>query len=401
VQAVQVLSQVVAALVAAVGATGYIILLGAAVLWVRLHEGYFPKEVPISFASREELLVMGAQALAVWFVLALALTVLAWRLVASETVQTRDVVADVALGFAVTVVTLAVVEVAETWTIWVGIGFAGAALLIVGFAAVRIRPPVAAWVAAVVPAIVGIAMPLCVRPLDALKTTPTVLTAWATFAVVLIWFPTMRAQRERIAANGGAISSLELEYPDLRPNAQGALPPTVARLAVAIRSQLRKARVRLWLRAIIVSVAGLIVLGCIAVASQFDRLNMFQGAFVSLKDGRCIEGTYLSRNKEQVVLGDQQRLELLPGDQSRAEEDTLARNRVIVIPASNIGDLQIKNPVGVGLPFTRRSCTDPPMRPPVKTEQGEPSSSLGSPATPIAKPVGGRDPGARDSSHEP
>jgi Collagen triple helix repeat (20 copies) len=364
-QAMQVLSQVVAALVAAVGATGYIILLGAAVLWVRLHEGFFPKEVPISYASREELLVMGAQALAVWVVLAIALTVLASRLVASETVTNSDMAADIAFGFSVSVVALAWIEGAETWTIWVGVAFAAVAAVIVVVAAFSIRPPVVAWVAALVPAAVGIAMPVCIHLLDDTKTTPTVLTAWATFAVVLIWFPTMRAQRQRIAANTAAISSLELEHPELRPQSEIAVPKTVARLAAAIRAQLRQARVRLWLRAALVGLAGLLTLGIIAVASQFDRLNMFQGAVASLKDGRCLEGTYLARNNDQLVLGDQQRLELAG---KQAEDDAWAKNRVIVIPAAQVLDLQVTNPVGVGLPLTTRKCGDLKSPPPSKTE---------------------------------
>src|SRR3954453_22353753 len=113
--AIQALSQIVAALAAAIGATGYIILLGAAVLWIRLRQGFFPKEVPISFASREELLVMGAQALAVWVVLAIALIALSSRLLGDDTLQVRHLLADLALGFGVTVVTLTAVEGASTW----------------------------------------------------------------------------------------------------------------------------------------------------------------------------------------------------------------------------------------------------------------------------------------------
>jgi len=78
--ALQLLGQAIAAVVAVLGATGYIIALGAVVLWVRLGKAGFPREVPLATVSKQELLVLGAQALAVWVVLGLVLLLLAARL---------------------------------------------------------------------------------------------------------------------------------------------------------------------------------------------------------------------------------------------------------------------------------------------------------------------------------
>src|SRR4051794_2229937 len=245
----QLLSQLVAGLVAILGATGYIIVLGAAVLWLRLQWGEFPKEVPISLASREELLVMGAQALAVWVVLALALAALASRMVSSETLKARDIAASLGLGFSVSVVTLSVLEVQNVPTI-ASVAAVGILVLAVSAYALWYRPPVVTWITPLVTVLVGFAMPVIVHPLDATKTTPTVITAWLTFAAVIVWLPAMQVHRRQIAANSRAISGLELQYPALRPDGAGNLPPTVARLATLLRTELRQARTRLWLRAI-------------------------------------------------------------------------------------------------------------------------------------------------------
>jgi hypothetical protein len=61
------------------------------VLWIRLREAHFPKEVPLSIASREELLVMGAQTLAVWLLLTVALLSLAGWLLTATGVSRRVV----------------------------------------------------------------------------------------------------------------------------------------------------------------------------------------------------------------------------------------------------------------------------------------------------------------------
>src|SRR5262245_58219156 len=96
--ALQLIGQVFAALVAVLGATGYIIALGAVVLWVRRGEAGFPRDVPLSTVSKQELLVLGAQALAVWVVLALVLLMLAARLLNTPGMKTSDILVDLVWG---------------------------------------------------------------------------------------------------------------------------------------------------------------------------------------------------------------------------------------------------------------------------------------------------------------
>ncbi len=370
--ALQAAGQLISALVAVLGATGYVILLGAVVLWVRLNEAHFPREVPIASASREELLVIGGQALAVWIVLAAVLLLMAVWLLTTESVSREEVLAGLALGLMATIAVLAMIEEPE-WYVTV----AAAAVIVVGpfLVAVRgflLRPPFVHWVAGLFPTVIGVLLPLLVNTLaDEEHPTRTVLSAWTAFLVVLAFVPGILVLRRQMGADSAAITQLEMEREELAP---GATPSTlgtrnrrlwtVNRLLASLRQNHRSDRTRLWARGVAVTLAGLLLLGGVGVASQFEKEHLFRRALVSLNTGRCVSGTYLSRNKDNVVLGDQKLFrrnedgELVRKKIPREQRKRGPHNRVIVVPAAEVLELQVSNPTEVGVRIKTRPCRD-------------------------------------------
>jgi hypothetical protein len=355
-QAAQAVGQLVSAVVAVLGTAGYVIVLGAIVLWVRLREASFPKEVPISLASREELLVIGAQALAVWIVLAAALLLLASRLMGASLVDRRAAIADLILGLASTVVVLAVMEKTNWEIITFGGGLLGLAVIGVAISALALRPPFSVWLAALVPVAVGVGLPFVVSSLgDESDPVGTVGTAWVAFLLLLLLLPTLASLRAQRDANSAAIDRLEMERSDL--TRESATAPAGAserlhvlnRLLASLRERRHAASARLWLRGTAAGVAGLVLLGGIAVASQFDKAKLFRTGVVSLNTGRCVQATYLSRNSSYVVLGDQQKF-------PPASDGNVLPNKVVAIPISEVREVQVRNPTARGIPMTSGAC---------------------------------------------
>lgn len=157
--ALQAIAQLIPALVAVLGATGYVLVLGAIVVRARLRLAEFPGEVPISLASQQELIVIGAQALAIWLVLGVALAVFAAYLAFTPGVSGRLAFYGVGLGFVVTGTITGLLEVSPPLglqiLIVVLLGLAGGAVLW----AVRVRPPLVAVIAVGLPAALGAGCP--------------------------------------------------------------------------------------------------------------------------------------------------------------------------------------------------------------------------------------------------
>jgi collagen triple helix repeat protein len=337
--ALQLIGQAIAAVVAVLGATGYIIALGAVVLWARLGQAGFPREPALSTASRQELLVLGAEALAVWVALALVLLLLAARLLNTPGMRTQDVVADLIWGLLVSLGTLAAID-SDSLTLTVLI----AAALALGVCrvvanAVWLRPPLPVWATPLLSASIGAALPFIVRGLGGEGSpTITVLAAWAAFILVLLLLRQLMAMRERLLATEAAAAQLGTD---------GREPPpelaTDAQLGQALRQRVHALRRGFWTRAVGICLLALLLLGGIAVASQFDKKRLFRSALVSLNTGRCVLGTYVTRGDGRVVLGDQVRHGTSP-------------NKVVVIPDSEILELQVRNPTAVGVQLARVDC---------------------------------------------
>jgi Collagen triple helix repeat (20 copies) len=358
-QPVQIFAQLVSAVVAVLGAAGYLFALGAVVLWVRLREAKFSREVPISFASREELIVTGAQALAIWLILALALTLLTARLLAtSREIDRGDLVFDLVFGLSASIATLAAIG-GERW--WVITPVALLLVLAIGqvlLSALALRPPRAVVMAALVPCAVGIGLPITIAWVGDDDVAITVLTAWGVFAAVLLCVLPLRAQRERLSSTTAVLNGLELEREASStgdPAGSPARSRTETSLLATLRERRQSARTRLWLRAVAVGALGLLVLGGVAVGSQYDKKHLFREAVVSLDGGQCVKATYLARNKEQVVLGDQRRFVQGPNGKIK---DTKEPNKVVVYPTSKVLELQVRDPARKGIQLTTPTCSD-------------------------------------------
>ena len=350
----QVLAQLAAGLVAAVGATGYVIALGAIVTWIRLGEAGFAKAVPLSFASRGELLVVGAQALTVWLILAAALIALAARLMTNQDVGRPYLLVVSVLGVSATVATQAALDGSDSAVTISVIVVLGVVMFVLGVASAWFRPPPAAWVTPLLAATLGAALPLAVHEFAEQDGPGTSLAAWAAFGLVLWWLPPLRRLSIRIAANESAIGQLEADGSDPDPAESPAAQRNRRRLLVVVRQHLVAAKRRFWARALCVGVGALIALGLIAVASQFEKQKLFRTAFVTLDTGRCVTGTYLSRNNEQIVLGDQQGFAL-----KRGKLEALSHpppNRIVVFPAKQVVKLEVRDPSERGVRMINEPC---------------------------------------------
>jgi hypothetical protein len=351
---VQVLGELAAGVVAAVGATGYVIALGAIVTWIRLGAAGFAKAVPLSFASREELLVVGAQALTVWLILAGALIALAARLMTNQDVGRPYLIVVSVLGVSATVATQAAVAGPDrAIAIPVLVVLSGVIVALAATsAAVRLAP--ATWVTPLLAVVLGIALPVAVHEFAEQDGVGTSLAAWVAFGLVLWWLPPLRRLSLEITANETAIGHLEADDPALDPGAPPTAERNRRRLLVVLRQQLAAAKRRFWARALCVGVGALIALGLIAIGSQFEKQKLFRTAFVTLDTGRCVTGTYLSRNKEQLVIGDQQGYTLKRGKVVRLSH--APPNKVVVFPAAHVVKLEVRDPSERGVKMINEPC---------------------------------------------
>ncbi|WCB93842.1 tail fiber protein [Baekduia alba] len=345
----QTLGQVGAAIIAALGATGYVILMGAVVLWARLVQAHLPRAVPISLASRNELLVLGAQALAVWIVLAIALVALGAR-VSSQAVERRDVLAGLGLGAATAIATLIVIRSHHWWVDVLVSVLPAASVVVVLVVAVMLRPPASLLITALAPVAVGVALPLLFVVMGTEgQATSVTIAAWVIFILVLMVVPAIARLRALSVANTTAVAYFDAEQAKLDRAAEitktvAVADPRLVRLREALQQRQRALVTRLWVRGGVLAAVALIGLGGISVASQFDRANLFRSALVSLNTGRCIEATYISRDDDHVVLADRQ--------------GTTDANRIVVVPASEVLEIQILNPATPGVPLRSGTCRE-------------------------------------------
>jgi hypothetical protein len=367
----QVAGQAIAAVVAVLGATGYVIALGAVVLWVRLGEAGFPREVPLATASKQELLVLGAQALAIWFVLTLVLLVLAARLLNTPGVRTRDILVDLLWGLLVSIAVLAAIDSHRAW-VHVAIGaLLGIGLIRVIWNVVWLRPPLAAWGTALLSVVIGAGLPFIVQWLGSERgPAVTVLAAWAAFILVLMLLRRLAEIRSGLVATESAVRQLRATVGSSRgegaATASALQASTDDRLLSSLQERGRVLRIGFWLRIAAVGFLALVLLGGVAVASQFDRESLFRSALVSLNTGRCVRGTYLARGDNRVVLGDQELFEAKNGlpvirhdhftRKPRHGRLEPPQNKVVVIPDAEILELQVRNPTAVGLPLEAVNC---------------------------------------------
>lgn len=363
----QLVGQAIAVVVAVLGATGYIIALGAIVLWVRLGQAGFPREPVLSTVSKQELLVLGAEALAVWVTLGLVLLMLAAQQLNAPGMLATGVLADLVWGLLVSAGVLAAIGT-DNRLVQTLIALALAAGgLRVALNIYWLRPPLAAWSTAALSASIGAALPFLVRALGGAQDPAiTVLSAWSAFMVVLLLLDLLRRMRTRLVAT--ELAAQQIPTATAAAGGAAATDSTDEQLAQSLRRRARTLRTGFWLASLGVGLVALLLLGGVAVASQLNRESLFRSALVSLNTGRCIRGTYLARGNDRVILGDQQLYVtgknglplILPHDHFRHKKRQgrlrPPQNTSLVIPDSEILELQIRNPTAVGVPLTVVNC---------------------------------------------
>jgi hypothetical protein len=339
--AMGLITQLVPLLVGVLGLAGYVLVLGAAVLWLRLTEARLPTEVPISLASREELIVMGAQALALWLVLVAVLAILVTQVFDDgESIRPRTLV-DLVLGMAIVGAVLAPEDAAKV--LWL---LPGLALLVLLAAVLIYRPPLESLWRTAVPAVCGGLLVGAVWYFADEQRFVTLAAAAVTVAAVLIVVPTLRSRHVHGAANEAAAERLA---------ATGNPSETDPRLLLALRdqpsSQTRRGRLVDRLRWVGIAIGALVLLGAVAVASQLDHRHNFRMAFVSLNTGRCISGTYLGRSDKLVVLGAPAR------DKSRDGRPPVDA-RAVAFSVDRVLELQVHHPRSTPAALRSVRCAD-------------------------------------------
>lgn len=320
-------AQLVSVAVAVLGATGYVLVLGATVLWLRLRDARLPTEIPLSIASRQELIVMGAQALALWLLLGAIVLVLAvWRIRADGRQQQVGMLAF-GLGFLLALAAHLAVTTHVGWLPW---ALAAPALLLVAGGAVLYRPPVQ-LMGALLLGLAGATLVWSVFNLADEHHWRTLAGASGLIVLVFFGVPALHARRLRREANEAALAQLEderrrlLETPGAVPGDPATIDALIAqlRLQVGAGAATRGRSVRSSLRWIALALLLLFLLGGLTLAAQLDRRHDFRGIVLTLKNGRCLRGTYLSRDGERIVLA---------GTRPR---------RAVVIPASAVRTSQL------------------------------------------------------------
>jgi hypothetical protein len=331
-------SKVVGVLAAILGTAGYVLVLGAAIMWLRLQQVDLPPEVPVSLASREELIAIGAQAVAVWVLLVAALGGLTAWIISGNPDRRRFGYVEAGLAVSVTISTLSALSSDEGWMFVLP----SLAILVIVAGALVFWPSVESVVAVVLPTAIGIGLAVALSLLHERNATATVIGATSIFGALVLLAPGLQRWRMRQEANRNALAQLEvLAQPEAKKSdvVDGKNPID------ALRAALQHGRVQspaiAWIGRIAVGAAILVALGVIAVASQLDHDEDFHAALVSLTNGDCIKGTYVARGVDQIVLADAYRT------------DVDEKVRLTTIPVKEVLEVQVYGKPSEGLNLKR------------------------------------------------
>lgn len=309
-------NKVIGVLAALLGLAGYVIVIGSVILWLRLNEVHLPPEVPVALATREELIVLGAKAVAVWLALAAALIGLGTWLVTGDPERRRFGYGEATLALTMTLSTLLALATERPELL----ALPGLAAVIVVIGALIAWPSLEAVGAAVLPAIVGTTLAVALAAMNNGNDAATAIGATAIFVVLTLATPSLQTWRSRQVANRAARVRLEIEG-----KAEGkALAPLIAALGGEGHEQ---PSVLAWVQRGAVAALILVLIGAAAVASQLDRDENFHKALVSLTNGDCLVGTFVTRGTDQLVIAE-------AGSES-------THRRVTVIPAKEVLEVQV------------------------------------------------------------
>jgi hypothetical protein len=309
-------NKMIGVLAALLGLAGYVLIIGSAILWLRLNEVNLPPEVPVALATREELIVLGAKAVAVWLALAAALVGLGTWIVTGDPERRQFGYGEATLALAMTLSTLLALSTNRFGLL---VPPAAAAAIVV-FGALYAWPSLEAVGAAVLPAIVGTTLAVALAAMNNGNDAASAVGATAIFVILTLATPSLQAWRSRQEANRVARAALEIEG----RAQEKELAPLIAALGGEGSTRLP---VLVWVQRGMVVALVLVLIGAAAVASQLDRDENFHKALVSLTNGDCLIGTFVTRGTDQLVIAE-------------AGEESVHR-RVTVIPTKEILEVQV------------------------------------------------------------
>ena len=202
--ALDLVSKIVGVLAAILGTAGYVLVLGAVIMWFRLRHVELPADVPVSLASRQELIAIGADAVAVWVLLVGALGGLAAWIVSGDPDRRRFGYVEAGLAVAVTIATLIALGSSESWMF----ALPALAVLIAAAGALLFWPSVDSVVAVLMPTAVGIGLAVALSILHEPNTTATIVGATGIFGALVLLAPSLQHWRTRQEANRDALAEL-------------------------------------------------------------------------------------------------------------------------------------------------------------------------------------------------
>jgi hypothetical protein len=323
--ALDLISKVIGVLAALLGLAGYVLVLGSAILWLRLHEAGLPPALPVSLATQQELIVIGAQAVAVWALLAIALAGLGAWIVTGDPKRRPFGYIEAGLALTVTLSTLLALEIGETGLIAIPAFAVGITALV----ALVVWPSWEAIAALLLPTGIGVGLAALLSAMGNVNHAATAAGATFIFGALVLLAPWLQSWRARQDANQAGLASLKAIQGTGETKTEDDKDPLAA--ALARGGGRRRSPAVVWVERAAIAAVTLIVIGAVAVASQVSRSKDFNAALVSLTNGDCIEGTFVTRGNEQVVLAEP--------DPEDAGKDKNAR--LTAIPAKEVLEVQV------------------------------------------------------------
>jgi hypothetical protein len=318
----QIAGRAAAALAAIAGLVGYVLVIGGVVVWLRLEHDGLASEAVLAATPHDELFIYGLE------------TILAW-------------VVFLALGGAAFVAFSARSAGADVGAVAVGAfgGVATTAGIVKTFGDGE-----AWWVLAIVVGLAALVLPIATGETDRWPRVIRVLVAallGAALASGVLWIYQNHSTFAILAVLLVVLSFVWIGWGLQRRLALGRdLDLELA----AVPAGQRQFRERLWRRRTphswLVGIgsgaltAGLVafaavVVGGAAVAVQVDGKHAFNRTRITLQNGKCIAGFYITRNDTEV---------LIAGHFTQADADNGLKPSLVSIRRDDVAELQVRGP---------------------------------------------------------
>jgi len=329
---VDLVTKIATALAGILALVGYVLVLGAAVLWLQLRQEGLPRVVPVSIAAHGELMVIGAQALAMWVVLLAVLGGLAAWIASGDPDRRHFGYLDALFALAISLATVFALDSSSGWK-WLAVMPLGDAFFL-GAVAIVCWPSRDTVAAALIPAGFAVGLGAALAFLGDGNELAGSAGAVVIFGTLVVLAPTLQRWRTGNKNTRTAVSKLTKAEEGKEDGKQAKSP---LRQALETPTPDDTPTAIVWMRRIVLGAAVLVVLGVIAVTSQVERHGDFHKAVVELKGGKCATGDYVTTSDDKLVLA-QPRYKKVDGEKEEEEDE---KTRLSLIPTSEIVEVQL------------------------------------------------------------